>query len=415
MPPSTRQHSAAWGLALFYACLIAHASLYPFAPWSNNGLPWWGFVSHPWPRYWTGFDITANLLGYLPMGFLVALAALRDRGRLLPRALVPLGILLCALLSFAAESLQNWLPQRVPSNVDWLLNTLGGSLGSLLAWGMGKAGALNAWSRMRQHWFVPDAQEGLVLLLLWPWALLYPLPVPFGLGQVQEKLERWLALWLAGTPFAMWLPVRSVEFRRCGCGRWLWWWRCVWLPCLLAFGIMPAWRKRAVVAVVLFVTGILATALGNTLGLGPQHAWAWLWHPVQLGLLGGVADCGQPGVAPRAVCMAGGGKSWRCYCSWFNGATVSAYFGLGLEEWLPGRFIRFYGLTEWIGWLWPHAVLLHLLAHLLVCCSACAREPRLQWFHETARTIREQYAPFSVAAAFCAAHFFLHQPARAGA
>ena len=206
VPPSTRQHSAAWGLALFYACLIVYASLYPFAPWSSNGLPWWGFVSHPWPRYWTGFDITANLLGYMPMGFLVALAALRDRGgRLLPRAAVPLGIFLCALLSFAAESLQNWLPQRVPSNVDWLLNTLGGSLGSLLAWGMGKAGALNAWSRMRQHWFVPDAQEGLVLLLLWPWALLYPLPVPFGLGQVQEKLERWLALWLAGTPFALWM------------------------------------------------------------------------------------------------------------------------------------------------------------------------------------------------------------------
>ena len=175
VPPSTRQHSAAWGLALFYAGLIVYASLYPFAPWSSNGLPWWGFVSHPWPRYWTGFDITANLLGYMPMGFLVALAALRDRGgRLLPRAAVPLGIFLCALLSFAAESLQNWLPQRVPSNVDWLLNTLGGSLGSLLAWGMGKAGALNAWSRMRQHWFVPDAQEGLVLLLLWPWALLSP-------------------------------------------------------------------------------------------------------------------------------------------------------------------------------------------------------------------------------------------------
>ena len=97
-PPSTRQHSAAWGLALFYAGLIVYASLYPFAPWSSNGLPWWGFVSHPWPRYWTGFDITANLLGYMPMGFLVALAALRDRGgRLLPRAAVPLGIFLCAL------------------------------------------------------------------------------------------------------------------------------------------------------------------------------------------------------------------------------------------------------------------------------------------------------------------------------
>ena len=366
VPPSTRQHSAAWGLALFYACLIVYASLYPFAPWSSNGLPWWGFVSHPWPRYWTGFDITANLLGYMPMGFLVALAALRDRGgRLLPRAAVPLGIFLCALLSFAAESLQNWLPQRVPSNVDWLLNTLGGSLGALLAWGMGKTGALNAWSRMRQHWFVPDAQEGLVLLLLWPWALLYPLPVPFGLGQVQEKLERWLALWLAGTPFALWLPARSVDFQTMR----MWQVTLVvalgsWLPCLLAFGIMPAWRKRAVVAAVLFVTGILATALGNTLGLGPQYAWAWLWHPVQLGLLAGGLLIAASLALPRGLCAWLAAATLVAQLFLVNGAAVSAYFGLGLEEWLPGRFIRFYGLTEWIGWLWPYAVLLHLLVYL---------------------------------------------------
>ena len=167
-----------------YAGLIMYASLYPFAPWQSNGLPWWGFVSHAWPRYWTRFDITANLLGYMPLGFLIALVALRSPSKLWSRLSVLLGLALCALLSFGVEALQNWLPQRVPSNVDWALNALGGMLGALLAWGMGKLGMLDAWSRVRRDWFMPYAPETIVLLLLWPWALLYPQPVPFGLGQV---------------------------------------------------------------------------------------------------------------------------------------------------------------------------------------------------------------------------------------
>jgi hypothetical protein len=230
---------------------------------------------------------------------------------------------------------------------------------------MGKAGALDAWSRMRQHWFVPDAQEALVLLLLWPWALLYPLPVPFGLGQVQERLENWLWRWLAGTPFAEWLPVRGIEFQT------MLTWQValvvalgVWLPCLLAFGIMPVWRKRAVVAGALFITGILATALGNTLGLGPQHAWAWLWRPVQMGLLAGGLLIAASVALPRWLCKLLAVAALAVQLFLVNGAAVSAYFSLGLEKWLPGRFIRFYGLTQWIGWLWPYAVLLSLFAYL---------------------------------------------------
>ena len=44
-----------------------------------------------------------------------------------------------------------------------------------------------------------------------------------------------------------------------------------------------------------------------------------------------------------------------------NNAGVSAYFGWGLGDWLPGRFIRFYGITEWLGWLWPYATLIYVV------------------------------------------------------
>ena len=82
-PPAPVKRRVAWELALLYAGLIGYASLYPFAPWSSNGLPWWSFVTYPWPRYWSRFDVIANLLGYLPLGFLLAMAALRSHGRML--------------------------------------------------------------------------------------------------------------------------------------------------------------------------------------------------------------------------------------------------------------------------------------------------------------------------------------------
>ena len=360
--PVPARPRAALELALVYAGLIMYASLYPFAPWQSNGLPWWGFVSHAWPRYWTRFDITANLLGYMPLGFLIALVALRSPSKLWSRLSVLLGLALCALLSFGVEALQNWLPQRVPSNVDWALNALGGMLGALLAWGMGKLGMLDAWSRVRRDWFMPYAPETIVLLLLWPWALLYPQPVPFGLGQVQERIENWLAQWLAGTPFAEWLPLRTIEFQP------MLQWQItlvvalgIALPCLLAFAAMPAWRRRVALAVVVSGVGVLASALGNALGLGPAYAWAWLWTPVQQGLLAGAVLMLLATALPRWLCHLLAVAALLVQLYLVNGAAVSAYFGLELEEWLPGRFIRFYGLTQWIGWLWPYAVLLYLV------------------------------------------------------
>ena len=29
-----------------------------------------------------------------------------------------------------------------------------------------------------------------------------------------------------------------------------------------------------------------------------------------------------------------------------------------------GRFIRFHGLAQWLGWLWPYAAVVYLIQHL---------------------------------------------------
>ncbi|HRI17636.1 MAG TPA: teicoplanin resistance protein VanZ, partial [Burkholderiaceae bacterium] len=45
-------------------------------------------------------------------------------------------------------------------------------------------------------------------------------------------------------------------------------------------------------------------------------------------------------------------------------APTDPYFAESLQAWEQGRFIRFHGLAQWVGWLWPYALLLHLLRSL---------------------------------------------------
>jgi hypothetical protein len=41
-----------------------------------------------------------------------------------------------------------------------------------------------------------------------------------------------------------------------------------------------------------------------------------------------------------------------------NLAPDSPYFAQSLEVWEQGRFIRFHGISQWLGWLWPFAALI---------------------------------------------------------
>src|SRR4051812_3107291 len=124
--------SSAVPLAAAFAALIAYASLYPFSDWTWP--PGHGFVALlqlPWPRYFIRFDIVANLLGYIPLGALVYGGMVRGGGRAL-RAFVA-ALLLSALLSYAMEVTQNFLPPRVPSLLDLATNAAGAAIGAVLA------------------------------------------------------------------------------------------------------------------------------------------------------------------------------------------------------------------------------------------------------------------------------------------
>jgi hypothetical protein len=45
-------------------------------------------------------------------------------------------------------------------------------------------------------------------------------------------------------------------------------------------------------------------------------------------------------------------------------APADAYFAQSLQGWEQGRFIRFHGAAQWVGWLWPYAAMGYLLGRV---------------------------------------------------
>lgn len=360
------QKSVALPLASALVCLIVYASLYPFADWRDQGLWPLTYLTAPWPQYLVGFDVAVNVAGYAPLGFLLTLAFMRSgRTAWALMSALSAAVLVAAALSLCMETLQSYLPSRIPSNVDLALNTFGAWLGASTAWAIEKLGVVGGWSRFRARWFATDARGALALLLLWPVALLFPAPVPMGLGQVFERLETALADALADTPFIDWLPLRDIELQPLVPGIEL---VCVALgaliPCLLGYGVIRTARQRALFSLVMLAVGVGVSALSAGLSYGPEHAWAWLDAPVRagLGLAAVLALLLLPLSRRRAAAFAL--LALAAHLSLLNQAPASAYFAQTLQTWEQGRFIRFHGVVQWLGWLWPYAALLYLLARL---------------------------------------------------
>jgi len=355
------QHkTSAWPLALVYAGLIVYASLYPFGYWRDQGLAAWLFMLAPLPKYWTGFDVVSNVLGYMPLGFLLALSALRT-GR--ERFALSAAVLAATALSFGMESLQMFLPDRRASNLDLALNLAGAALGAVTAWSLEKLGVLQRWGRFRDDWFVEESRGALVLLALWPVALLFPSVVPFGLGQVIERLELAAVELLEGSRFASLLPATVIELQALSPDvAWL----CMVLgllsPSLLGYCVIERRTKRAWLLFWVAAFGVGATSLSAALSFGPAHAWVWLEAPVKAALLSAMLTAAALLWLPRRAAAALAGLALGVDLSLLNQTAHSPYFEQTLFLWEQGRFIRFHGLAQWLGWLWPFAALAYVLA-----------------------------------------------------
>ena len=354
--------SAARPLALLYGALIVYASLFPFTGWRDQGIVPWAYLWAPLPQYWTRFDVVGNLLGYAPLGFLLALALARLGRYGLAALLAAAG---AALLSFTLECLQSYLPLRVASNLDLALNAAGGAVGALVAWVLERLGAIERWRRFRARWFAGDSRGALVLLALWPVGLLFPAPVAFGLGQVYERLEEGLAALLADTPFIEWLPLRELELEPLLPGAEM---LCVALgalvPCLLGYTVVRHRGRRVLMAASALLIGVLVSALSAGLSYGPIHAWSWISRPVELGLLAAVFAAALLVTLPARVCVVLLMAVLVVQVGLLNAAPQNPYFAVTLQSWEQGRFIHFHGLAQWVGWLWPYAAFAYLATRM---------------------------------------------------
>lgn len=363
-----RHRSSATPLALVYAALVLYASLYPFSGWRwPPGQDLLALLQLPRTHWIGGFDAWANGLGYGPLGLLLCIAARRSGWRRRSALLLAAGA--PAALSYGTEVLQQFLPRRVPALEDFLMNSAGATGGALLAWGLQALGLIDRWHALRERWVARDSAGALALLALWPVGLLFPAPVPLGLGQVGERLREWLSEFLQDVPWAGPVyellatapaapePLRPLtESLIVALG--------LLAPCLLAYSVMAPGLRRVWAAAGAILIAAAAMTLSTALNFGPSHASAWLAPSSVVGLVLGSLLALLATPAPRRVAVGLGLMAVSGLVVGVAQAPSDPYFAQSLQAWEQGRFVRFHGLSQWVGWLWPYVAMTWLLSRL---------------------------------------------------
>jgi len=361
LQPAARASPIARAALLTYLLLIVYASWYPFSGWHSSGLSPLTFLNLTPPRYWTRFDVLVNIVGYAPFGALLVLA-------LYPRVRGGWAVLLATLagmlVSGTMEAVQSYLPSRVPSNLDFLTNSVGCLAGACL-------GAL--WSRslldrsrlyrLRRRWFAPHASQGLVLLALWPLAQIYPQGYLFGNGQVLPIISEWLSDWLDTNIDLVALlrpgPGLTVEqywlsetiITACGMSGAL-----LTLLCLLR-------RSAPRYALMLGLLGaaLLVKTLASSLLFMPDNAFVWITPGAQGGFLIGLIMLSGLAFAPQVAQRRLAVLTLALSLIVVNTIPENPYFVSTLQGWLQGKFLNFNGAAQFLSLLWPFFALWFLL------------------------------------------------------
>jgi VanZ family protein len=359
--PAPRGSPVSRAALLAYLLLIVYASWYPFTEWRDSGLPLLSFLNLTPQRYWTGFDVIINIVGYMPLGALMVLS-------LYPRVRGVGAVLLAALggvlVSGAMEAVQNYLPSRVPSNLDFFTNSAGCLAGALL-------GALWARTlldqsrlyRLRKRWFAPHASQGLVLLALWPLAQIYPQGYLFGHGQVLPIISDWLSNWLdTNIDLVAMLrpgPAMSVEqywlsetiITACGMTG-----AALTLMCLLR---RDAPRYSLMLA--MLGAALLVKALASSLFFRPDNALVWVTPGAEGGFLIGLIMLAGLAFAPQVAQRRLAIVTLMLSLIVVNTIPVNPYFVSTLQGWVQGKFLNFNGAAQFLSLLWPFFALWFLL------------------------------------------------------
>ncbi|MEI6545498.1 MAG: VanZ family protein [Burkholderiales bacterium] len=340
-----------------FVASIVIATLYPLSDWKLHTASAWAFLWQGLPRFWTWFDLLSNLFAYLLLGLLLTLGWLKRA-----RGAMTVGVvgLFCVVLSFALEAAQSFLPGRVPSLLDWIANSLGGVVGSVIG------AQLNRSDRrghrrvipVAERWFEQGSPAGWVMLLLWISTQLVPQRLLFATGNLRPLLQRLVntldlpdspdlallteALWGEAAP-AVWgvaIEAAVVVCAVCATGS-------------IAFALVRASQRRLIVLLItaLAAFGLRSIAMQGV--YGSDEAFAWLTPGAQGGLLvGAIALYGLETLSPRAratialTLLAIGTLL-------VNLAPPDRYFEDALAGFSSGRLVNLQGLLRLIALAWP--------------------------------------------------------------
>ena len=346
MAPRARSHLTPY-LSGGYALLVVYASLYPLTGWHDSGGSPFAFLVAAWPRYTTAFDLATNLLAYLPLGFFGTVAL---RHRLGPLAACIAAAALGATLSFAMEVLQNYLPSRVPSNLDLACNAGGALIGGLSGarWGIRwfDDARLERWRREALARGTV-AELGVLLVAAWLMTQLSPETLLFGSGNLRQMLDLPPVQPFEAGRFA------SVEAAIATAG-------------LLAAALITTLllrRQARLLTVGLVGLALLVKTLAHALLFGPAAATAWLTPGNGLGISVGIGFWWLASFLPAVLQRAVAALALLFATVMVNVAPDNPYLHNALQIWNPGQFLNFNGLTRLICSLWPFLALPWLMTY----------------------------------------------------
>jgi len=336
-------------MAAICALAIAYASLQPFGEWMAPlpGTPFWAFA--PWSMRATRFDIVANVLAYVPLGFFVALVP--PGASRASRAALAAAVGLA--LSAAMETLQWFLPARSASTSDLIANTAG-------AWAGGLAGAWYAHSslrgamrRVREHVALPGAigDVGLALLAAWLVAQTNPAIAPFALTFESVTTPLYGADAFEGDLAAVLIEAAESAFQLIGVG---------------LFAALLVRNRRYAGGAVLLAIGLALLIKGGAafLLLKPAAFASWLSYGTLAGVAAGALLLLPAILLPRPaqVTICAIALLSSLLTPLFVPDSLQAAAPLTLFNWRYGHLLNFNGLTRSILVAWPLAAALWLFA-----------------------------------------------------
>jgi VanZ family protein len=356
--------TSATPISWVYALVIIYASLFPFSGWRNQSIYPWEFLWAPFPLYWTAYDVYINILGYVPLGFVLTLADLRVNKQ--QKRIWSYNWIYAVFLSLILESLQTYLPTRVPSSIDFLLNCLGTFLGVWIAYFFEKHQVIDTWNQIRSRWLIKDSVGPLACLLTWPLAVIYPPSIPFLMGDIYWAIKKETYTFLGIQPIsellkninATTVEITNIESIICVVTGLL-------IPITLGFSIVPIITHRLWVVSAICFIGVCALITSSALTFDLSHIFSWFSIYTNIGYLIAI-------IISLSIVRVSTKTAQYLLLSFLlvhlllpNSLSSDVYLAQSIQIWEQGKNARYIGLTQWVGLVWPYIVFLLVLFRVL--------------------------------------------------